>query len=83
MTVNIFHNLTLFFKHVGDLGNINAKENGRAVFRFQNDALKVWDIIGRSLGVTEYRDDYGTGLNDISKINGNSGQWFAICKLNQ
>lgn len=35
----------------GDLGTINAQNNGRAVFRFEDDVLKLSEVIGRSFVV--------------------------------
>lgn len=64
-------------RHVGDLGNILADETGRAVFRMEDDLLKVWDIIGRSIVVDEGEDDLGRGRNPFSKISGNSGERLA------
>ncbi|KAG8041681.1 hypothetical protein G9C98_000679 [Cotesia typhae] len=64
-------------KHMGDLGNIIADKAGRALFRFQNNDIKVSDIIGRSLVVTENEDDLGKGQNLNSKIDGNSGSKIA------
>ncbi|KAJ8705002.1 hypothetical protein PYW08_012322 [Mythimna loreyi] len=60
-------------RHAGDLGNIVADENGRATFRIVDNVLKVWDIIGRSVAVTEGRDDLGRGYSPTSKIDGDSG----------
>ncbi|XP_068627283.1 copper chaperone for superoxide dismutase [Battus philenor] len=60
-------------RHAGDLGNIVADETGRATFRLVNDVLKVWDIVGRSVAVTERRDDFGRGSSPESKIDGDSG----------
>ncbi|XP_073968724.1 copper chaperone for superoxide dismutase isoform X2 [Rhodnius prolixus] len=64
-------------RHTGDLGNIKAGDNGRAVFRFKDQLLKVWDIIGRSVVVTENQDDLGKGQHPLSVINGNSGSRLA------
>nr|CAB3228946.1 copper chaperone for superoxide dismutase-like [Phallusia mammillata] len=64
-------------RHVGDLGNISAEKNGRSVFRFVDDQVKVWDIIGRSMVVHEKADDLGQGQYDSSKQHGNSGQGLA------
>lgn len=61
-------------RHTGDLGNIEAAENGRAHFRFSDSVLKVWNVIGRSVVVTEKKDDLGKGNNNQSKIDGNCGQ---------
>lgn len=64
-------------RHIGDLGNILAAENGRATFRLEDDQLKVWDIIGRSLVVDAEEDDLGQGGHPLSKITGNSGERLA------
>ncbi|KAF9417229.1 hypothetical protein HW555_005631 [Spodoptera exigua] len=60
-------------RHAGDLGNIVADETGRATFRIVDNVLKVWDIIGRSVAVTERKDDLGRGSSPSSKIDGDSG----------
>ncbi|CAH2324790.1 copper chaperone for superoxide dismutase [Pelobates cultripes] len=65
-------------RHVGDLGNIFANDDGRAIFRVENNRLKVWDIIGRSLVVDEKEDDLGQGYLPLSKITGNSGKRLAF-----
>jgi copper chaperone for superoxide dismutase len=36
----------------------------------------VWDVIGRSIVVTEHEDDLGNGNNSQSEIDGNSGRRF-------
>ncbi|XP_075693546.1 copper chaperone for superoxide dismutase isoform X2 [Rhinoderma darwinii] len=63
--------------HVGDLGNILACDDGRATFRIENNRVKVWDIIGRSLVVDEGEDDFGYGTHHLSKVTGNSGKGLA------
>uniref|UniRef100_A0A2A4IVF1 Extracellular superoxide dismutase [Cu-Zn] n=1 Tax=Heliothis virescens TaxID=7102 RepID=A0A2A4IVF1_HELVI len=60
-------------RHAGDLGNIVADESGRATFRIVDEVLKVSDIIGRSVAVTERKDDLGRGSSPTSKIDGDSG----------
>jgi len=60
-------------QHAGDLGNISADATGRAIFWKTDKFLKISDIIGRSLVVTENPDDLGKGDNPESRINGNSG----------
>ncbi|KAJ8405391.1 hypothetical protein AAFF_G00318640 [Aldrovandia affinis] len=64
-------------RHVGDLGNILAGSDGRALFRLEDSQLKVWDIIGRSLVVDSGEDDLGRGGHPLSKQNGNSGERLA------
>lgn len=61
-------------RHVGDLGNIRADEQGRATFRIQDDRLKVLDIIGRSVAVDGGEDDLGRGGQPLSHVTGNSGE---------
>uniref|UniRef100_A0A8C5N405 Superoxide dismutase [Cu-Zn] n=1 Tax=Leptobrachium leishanense TaxID=445787 RepID=A0A8C5N405_9ANUR len=63
--------------HVGDLGNIFANDDGQAAFRMENERVKVWNIIGRSLVVDEKEDDLGQGNDSLSKITGNSGRRLA------
>lgn len=60
-------------RHAGDLGNIRADDTGRASFRFMDSVLEVWDIIGRSVVITQNPDDLGKGSNELSSIDGNSG----------
>ncbi|XP_033331179.1 copper chaperone for superoxide dismutase isoform X2 [Megalopta genalis] len=64
-------------RHIGDLGNITANEVGRATFRKLDTLIKIPDIIGRSLVITENPDDLGKGSVPDSKINGNSGNRLA------
>lgn len=64
-------------RHTGDLGNIEADQTGRAVFRFEDEQVKVWDMIGRSVVVTADPDDLGRGQSTSSKIHGNSGDRLA------
>ncbi|KAF7991776.1 hypothetical protein HCN44_010577 [Aphidius gifuensis] len=64
-------------RHVGDLGNVEADNSGRARFRLQDKLIKVGDIIGRSLVITQNQDDLGNEANELSKIHGNSGDRIA------
>ncbi|KAI9025339.1 superoxide dismutase [Phycomyces nitens] len=59
--------------HVGDLGNIEVDENGWGDLVIESGRVKVWDIIGRSMVITENADDLGKGASTSSKWNGNSG----------
>ncbi|XP_060107879.1 copper chaperone for superoxide dismutase [Heteronotia binoei] len=65
------------YRHAGDLGNILAADDGRASFRMENNQLKVYDIIGRSLVVDSGEDDLGRGSHPLSKVTGNSGERVA------
>lgn len=65
-------------QHRGDLGNVHADADGRAIFRLEDKQLKIWDVIGRSLVIDEGEDDLGRGGHPLSKITGNSGKrWVA------
>ncbi|XP_006210737.2 copper chaperone for superoxide dismutase [Vicugna pacos] len=64
-------------RHRGDLGNVQADADGRAVFRIEDEKLKVWDVIGRSLVIDEGEDDLGRGGHPLSKVTGNSGERLA------
>ncbi|XP_028330360.1 copper chaperone for superoxide dismutase isoform X2 [Gouania willdenowi] len=64
-------------RHVGDLGNVVAAEDGRASFRLEDSQLKVWDVIGRSLVIDAGEDDLGRGSHPLSKHTGNSGERLA------
>uniref|UniRef100_A0A6I8PGW3 Superoxide dismutase copper chaperone n=2 Tax=Ornithorhynchus anatinus TaxID=9258 RepID=A0A6I8PGW3_ORNAN len=64
-------------RHLGDLGNVYADAQGRAVFRMEDEQLKLWDVIGRSLVVDAGEDDLGRGGHPLSKISGNSGERLA------
>lgn len=41
----------------GDLGTIQVENDGRSKFRLENDVLKLSDIIGRSLVISEMNND--------------------------
>lgn len=61
-------------QHAGDLGNITAGPDGRATFRLMDKVIKLWDIIGRSVVVTDGPDDLGRGNHPQSLQDGNAGQ---------
>ncbi|KAL4702024.1 hypothetical protein ACJJTC_013541 [Scirpophaga incertulas] len=64
-------------RHAGDLGNIVTDGNGRATFRIVDNVLKVWDVIGRSIAISEKEDDLGKGTSPTSKLDGDSGKPIA------
>ncbi|KAF9908766.1 hypothetical protein BX616_011379 [Lobosporangium transversale] len=72
--------------HVGDLGNVEVDEKGWGDLVSESKRIKVWDIIGRSMVVTERGDDLGrteTGPAEAvakSKEDGNSGNGI-ICGI--
>ena len=67
-------------RHVGDLGNLKSDKNGNVNIRMIDTMIKLKgkaNIIGRGLIIHADEDDLGNGLNDASKINGNSGKRIA------
>jgi copper chaperone for superoxide dismutase len=65
-------------KHAGDLGNVVVDHNGDATLVVESDALKVRDIIGRSVVLKEGEDDLGRGGNEESERSGNAGRGIAF-----
>uniref|UniRef100_UPI00398F7403 superoxide dismutase [Cu-Zn]-like isoform X2 n=1 Tax=Pristiophorus japonicus TaxID=55135 RepID=UPI00398F7403 len=67
-------------RHVGDLGNIEANDDGVAKFEMHDRLLRLagnYSVIGHTLVVTENEDDLGKGENDESLIGGNAGKGLA------
>lgn len=64
-------------RHTGDLGNITANKEGRAVFYFKDKLINVSNLIGRSVAVTEHEDDCGKTKTNTSELDGNSGKKIA------
>uniref|UniRef100_A0A147BME9 superoxide dismutase n=1 Tax=Ixodes ricinus TaxID=34613 RepID=A0A147BME9_IXORI len=64
------------YRHVGDLGNIEADANGIAVFNFYDRLLEFeggHGIIGRAVVVHERQDDLGRTTHPESRSTGNAG----------
>ena len=57
-------------RHVGDLGNVVANDEGRATFKMTDKLVKVSDIIGRSIVVAQNKDDLGQGNSPLSQVSG-------------
>ncbi|KAF9584358.1 hypothetical protein BGW38_006761 [Lunasporangiospora selenospora] len=74
--------------HYGDLGNIEVDEKGWGDLVLESSKVKVWEIIGRSVVVTEKEDDLGKNANNpaagaaasSSSVDGNSGRGI-ICGI--
>ncbi|TPP63276.1 Superoxide dismutase [Fasciola gigantica] len=63
-------------RHVGDLGNVEANQNGLAHVEFTDSVISlsgVNSVIGRAMVVHENEDDLGRGGHEQSKITGNAG----------
>jgi len=64
-------------RHVGDLGNIKADNNGQAKFKFVDNSVKLsglHNVIGRSIVIHEDPDDFGLGNHSDSLTTGHAGK---------
>ena len=71
-------------RHVGDLGNLEADQNGVAFLDFYDRMIDLsgkYSIIGRSMIVHSNADDFGLGENLQSTLTGNSGTCIASCVI--
>ncbi|TEA24202.1 hypothetical protein DBR06_SOUSAS17310004 [Sousa chinensis] len=67
-------------RHVGDLGNVKADQNGVAEVRIEDSVISLCgdhSIIGRTMVVHEKPDDLGRGGNEESTKTGNAGSRLA------
>ena len=63
-------------RHVADLGNIIANEEGRAAIDIKDKLITlngIYSVIGRAFVVHALEDDLGRGSNDESLKTGNAG----------
>ncbi|XP_047486592.1 LOW QUALITY PROTEIN: superoxide dismutase [Cu-Zn]-like [Penaeus chinensis] len=75
------------FRHVGDLGNIDAYLNGTAFVDIMDTIISLHDvernITGRALVVHAFEDDLGLGGDEGSLATGNAGARVACCTISQ
>jgi len=67
-------------RHVGDLGNVTAGDNGVAVVSIDDSEIALkgeHSIVGRSLVVHADADDLNRGGHELSKTTGNAGARLA------
>ena len=68
-------------RHVGDLGNIEAKEDGTGVLELEDHQIMIYgevnSVIGRAMVVHKNVDDLGRGNDEESKKTGNAGARLA------
>jgi len=67
-------------KHVGDLGNVEAGNDGVAKFEITSKVIQLTgqnSVVGRSMVVHEKKDDLGKGNDEESKKTGNAGARLA------
>lgn len=67
-------------RHVGDLGNVDADNEGNALYYRTDDVISLYgkySIVGRSCFLHRDEDDFGRGNFADSKINGHSGPIIA------
>ena len=71
-------------RHVGDLGNLIADENGIANYRQEDDVIKLegeCNIIGRGLIIHADEDDCGLGNEKDSLTTGHAGKRIACAVI--
>ena len=72
-------------RHIGDLGNLQADQNGMANYSFTDSHIKLRgikaNIIGRGLIIHEEEDDLGKGGNEASLKTGNAGKRLACAVI--
>lgn len=64
------------FRHIGDLGNIEAGEDGTVKLQVSDHAIALTgplSVLGRSIVVHEKEDDLGRGGDQESLKTGNAG----------
>jgi len=67
-------------RHVGDLGNLHANEQGIAIFKITDNLVKLrgqYNVIGRSIVIHEDPDDLGLGNHSDSLKTGHAGKRIA------
>ena len=70
----------VYFRHVGDLGNVQSDANGVVTLNIKDKVISIQgehSILGRCLVVHEKTDDLGRGDNEESKKTGNAGKRLA------
>ena len=73
-------------RHVGDMGNITAGEDGVAEGTFTDRLIKItgeYTVVGRSVMVHEDEDDLGKGGHELSLTTGNAGARIACGEIMQ
>lgn len=67
-------------RHVGDLGNVQADENGNSTLTMEDSQVTLYgpfSVIGRACVLHRDTDDLGTADNEESKKTGNAGPRIA------
>ena len=67
-------------RHVGDLGNLHAGEDGVAHFEIEDHLVHLYgehSVVGRSCICHADIDDLGKGGHELSKTTGNAGARLA------
>ena len=63
-------------RHVGDLGNVEAGENGEAEYNAEDTLVTLfgpYSVLGRSCVLHANVDDLGLGGHELSSTTGNAG----------
>ncbi|GFR10820.1 superoxide dismutase [Trichonephila clavata] len=71
-------------RHIGDLGNIEAGQNGVANINIVDHQLRLCgplSIVGRAIVIHANQDDLGRGGNEESLRTGNAGARVGCCVI--
>ena len=71
-------------RHVGDLGNIEANAEGKAIYDAEDHLINIYgatSVVGRSVVVHAGVDDLGKGGNEESLKTGNAGARVACAVI--
>eukprot|EP00347_Sterkiella_histriomuscorum_P011523 403372125 len=64
-------------RHVGDLGNVEADQDGNAVFLLEDRLINIYgdvnNVVGRAVVCHQKEDDLGRGNDEESLKTGNAG----------
>ena len=63
-------------RHVGDLGNVEAGEDGTATYIREDLLITLfgqYSVLGRACVIHRDEDDLGEGGHELSKTTGNAG----------
>jgi len=71
-------------RHIGDLGNVKADEQGNSKGEITDRFIKIFgehSVVGRAFMVHADPDDLGKGGNDTSLTTGNAGARIACGEI--
>jgi len=68
-------------RHMGDLGNVETRDDGTTVVNIEDGVAKFDDIIGKAIVIHAGEDDLGLGGDEGSLKTGNAGDRVGCCLI--